>query len=128
MVIGFEPVEAARRGELILRRTQDFGKNFTTIANNIFSFGYIGGFLFTSVMEKLVWNSDNMHTQACVHPHEHTPCCPHFFISPPVRIIKASLIYDILCLQGSPRVIYVSSDQGDHFRKAQLPSATTEQV
>ncbi|XP_058630300.1 sortilin isoform X2 [Onychostoma macrolepis] len=74
-------VEAARRGELILRRTQDFGKNFTTIANNIFSFGYIGGFLFTSVMEKL----------------------------------------------GSPRVIYVSSDQGDHFRKAQLPSATTEQ-
>uniref|UniRef100_A0A8C2E0U7 Si:dkey-159a18.1 n=1 Tax=Cyprinus carpio TaxID=7962 RepID=A0A8C2E0U7_CYPCA len=69
------------RGELILRRTQDVGKSFTTIAKNIFSFGYIGGFLFTSVMEKL----------------------------------------------GSPRVIYVSSDQGDHFRKAQLPSATTEQ-
>ncbi|XP_056603444.1 sortilin [Triplophysa dalaica] len=74
-------VEAARRGELILRRTQDFGQTFTTIAKNIFSFGYIGGFLFTSVMEKL----------------------------------------------GSPRVIYVSSDQGDHFNKAQLPSATTEQ-
>ncbi|XP_050963018.1 sortilin [Labeo rohita] len=74
-------VEAARRGELILRRTQDFGKNFTTIAKNIFSFGYIGGFLFTSVMEKL----------------------------------------------GSPRVIYVSSDQGNNFKKAQLPSATTEQ-
>uniref|UniRef100_A0A673H846 Si:dkey-159a18.1 n=1 Tax=Sinocyclocheilus rhinocerous TaxID=307959 RepID=A0A673H846_9TELE len=76
---------------LILRRMQDCGKNFTTIAKNIFSFGYIGGFLFTSVMEKLVWNSDNMYTQA------------------------------------SPRVIYVSSDQGDHFKKAQLPSATTEQ-
>ncbi|XP_056093226.1 sortilin isoform X1 [Rhinichthys klamathensis goyatoka] len=74
-------VEAARRGELILRRTQDFGQTFATIAKNIFSFGYIGGFLFTSVMEKL----------------------------------------------GSPRVIYVSSDQGDHFKKAQLPSATTEQ-
>ncbi|XP_055045719.2 sortilin isoform X1 [Misgurnus anguillicaudatus] len=74
-------VDAARRGELILRRTQDFGKTFLTIAKNIFSFGYIGGFLFTSVMEKL----------------------------------------------GSPRVIYVSSDQGDHFNKAQLPSATTEQ-
>uniref|UniRef100_A0A673H831 Si:dkey-159a18.1 n=1 Tax=Sinocyclocheilus rhinocerous TaxID=307959 RepID=A0A673H831_9TELE len=72
---------AARRGELILRRMQDCGKNFTTIAKNIFSFGYIGGFLFTSVMEKL----------------------------------------------ASPRVIYVSSDQGDHFKKAQLPSATTEQ-
>uniref|UniRef100_A0A671SNM0 Si:dkey-159a18.1 n=1 Tax=Sinocyclocheilus anshuiensis TaxID=1608454 RepID=A0A671SNM0_9TELE len=69
------------RGELILRRTQDFGKNFTTIAKSVFSFGYIGGFLFTSVMEKL----------------------------------------------ASPRVIYVSSDQGDHFKKAQLPSATTEQ-
>uniref|UniRef100_A0A671SPB6 Si:dkey-159a18.1 n=1 Tax=Sinocyclocheilus anshuiensis TaxID=1608454 RepID=A0A671SPB6_9TELE len=67
---------AARRGELILRRTQDFGKNFTTIAKSVFSFGYIGGFLFTS---------------------------------------------------ASPRVIYVSSDQGDHFKKAQLPSATTEQ-
>uniref|UniRef100_A0A672QZ11 Sortilin-like n=1 Tax=Sinocyclocheilus grahami TaxID=75366 RepID=A0A672QZ11_SINGR len=75
------PKGTARRGELILRRTQDVGKNFTTIAKNIFSFGYIGGFLFTSVMEKL----------------------------------------------GSPRIIYVSSDQGDHFRKAQLPSATTEQ-
>uniref|UniRef100_A0A671KZE0 Sortilin-like n=1 Tax=Sinocyclocheilus anshuiensis TaxID=1608454 RepID=A0A671KZE0_9TELE len=75
------PKGTARRGELILRRTQDVGKNFTTIAKNIFSFGYIGGFLFTSVMEKL----------------------------------------------GSPRIIYVSSDQGDHFRKAQLPSVTTEQ-
>uniref|UniRef100_A0A673M9F9 Sortilin-like n=1 Tax=Sinocyclocheilus rhinocerous TaxID=307959 RepID=A0A673M9F9_9TELE len=75
------PKGTARRGELILRRTKDVGKNFTTIAKNIVSFGYIGGFLFTSVMEKL----------------------------------------------GSPRVIYVSSDQGDHFRKAQLPSATTEQ-
>uniref|UniRef100_A0A8C1CTY6 Si:dkey-159a18.1 n=1 Tax=Cyprinus carpio carpio TaxID=630221 RepID=A0A8C1CTY6_CYPCA len=74
-------VEAARRGELILRRTQDFGKTFTTIAKNVFSFRYIGGFLFTSVMEKL----------------------------------------------SSPRVIYVSSDQGDHLQKAQLPSTTTEQ-
>ncbi|XP_689083.7 sortilin isoform X2 [Danio rerio] len=74
-------VEAARRGELILRRTCDFGKTFDTIAENIFSFGHIGSFLFTSVMEKL----------------------------------------------GSPRVIYVSKDQGDHFKRAQLPSATTEQ-
>ncbi|CAM4565993.1 unnamed protein product [Leuciscus chuanchicus] len=74
-------VEAARRGELILRRTQDFGQTFSTIAKNIFYFGYIGGFLFTSVIEKL----------------------------------------------GSPRVIYVSSDQGDHLKKAQLPSVTTEQ-
>uniref|UniRef100_A0A8C2EZK9 Si:dkey-159a18.1 n=1 Tax=Cyprinus carpio TaxID=7962 RepID=A0A8C2EZK9_CYPCA len=70
-----------RRGKLILRRTQDFGKTFTTIAKNVFSFRYIGGFLFTSVMEKL----------------------------------------------SSPRVIYVSSDQGDHLQKAQLPSTTTEQ-
>ncbi|XP_041935404.1 sortilin isoform X1 [Alosa sapidissima] len=74
-------VEADQRGELFLKRTKDLGLTFTTIAQNIFSFGYIGGFLFTSVMEKL----------------------------------------------GSPRVIYVSSDQGDKFNKAQLPSASTEQ-
>uniref|UniRef100_A0A8C1HI37 Si:dkey-159a18.1 n=1 Tax=Cyprinus carpio carpio TaxID=630221 RepID=A0A8C1HI37_CYPCA len=81
MALSLRKSQVNLRGELILRRTQDVGKSFTTIAKNIFSFGYIGGFLFTSVMEKL----------------------------------------------GSPRVIYVSSDQGDHFRKAQLPSATTEQ-
>ncbi|XP_058273116.1 sortilin isoform X2 [Hemibagrus wyckioides] len=44
-------VEADRRGDLFLRRTQDLGRTFMTIAQNIFSFGYIGGFLFTSVME-----------------------------------------------------------------------------
>ncbi|KAI1888098.1 hypothetical protein AGOR_G00181550 [Albula goreensis] len=74
-------VDADRRGELYLKRTEDLGKTFTTITQNIFSFGYIGGFLFTSVMEKL----------------------------------------------GAPRVIYVSSDQGHVFNKAQLPSATIEQ-
>ncbi|XP_060745353.1 sortilin isoform X2 [Tachysurus vachellii] len=44
-------VEADRRGDLFLRRTEDLGRTFTTIAENIFSFGYIGGFLFTSEME-----------------------------------------------------------------------------
>ncbi|KAJ8386680.1 hypothetical protein AAFF_G00167960 [Aldrovandia affinis] len=74
-------VDADRRGELHLRRTEDLGRTSTTVAHNIFSFGYIGGFLFTSVMERL----------------------------------------------GEPRVIYVSSDQGDVFNRAQLPSATIEQ-
>ncbi|XP_036432658.1 sortilin isoform X2 [Colossoma macropomum] len=74
-------VEADKRGELFLRRTRDLGQTFTTIAQNVFTFGYIGGFLFTSVMEK----------------------------------------------QGSPRVIYVSSDQGDYFNKALLPTASSEQ-
>lgn len=74
-------VDADRRGELFLKRTEDLGRTFTTITQNIFSFGYIGGFLFTSVTEK----------------------------------------------QGEPRVIYVSSNQGDIFNKAQLPSATIEQ-
>ncbi|XP_067110380.1 sortilin [Osmerus mordax] len=74
-------VEADRRGELFLMRTEDMGKTFTTIAHNIFSFGYVGGFLFTSVIETL----------------------------------------------NSPRVIYVSSDQGERFSRAQLPSASTEQ-
>ncbi|KAK3544910.1 hypothetical protein QTP86_029247 [Hemibagrus guttatus] len=51
--LGFQidVVEADRRGNLFLRRTQDLGQTFMTIAQNIFSFGYIGGFLFTSVME-----------------------------------------------------------------------------
>ncbi|XP_056434364.1 sortilin isoform X1 [Gadus chalcogrammus] len=74
-------VEADRRGELLLKRTEDLGMTFTTIAEEIFSFGYIGGFLITSVMDE----------------------------------------------QWSPRVIYVSSDQGNSFNRAQLPSATTEQ-
>ncbi|XP_076015011.1 sortilin [Genypterus blacodes] len=74
-------VEADRRGELLLKRTEDLGQTFTTIAEDIFSFGYIGGFLFTSVMEDL----------------------------------------------RSPRVIYVSSDQGGSFNRALLPSASTEQ-
>ncbi|KAL0963023.1 hypothetical protein UPYG_G00348590 [Umbra pygmaea] len=74
-------VEADRRGELLLKRTKDLGKTFTTVAHSIFSFGYIGGFLFTSVIETL----------------------------------------------GAPRVLYVSSDQGDHFEKAKLPSASSDQ-
>ncbi|XP_060759872.1 sortilin isoform X2 [Neoarius graeffei] len=74
-------VEADRRGDLLLRCTKDLGRTFTTIAQNIFSFGYIGGFLFTSVMEK----------------------------------------------PGSPRAIYVSTDHGERFTKALLPSATSEQ-
>ncbi|XP_066524564.1 sortilin [Hoplias malabaricus] len=74
-------VEADKRGELFLRRTQDLGQTFSTIAQNIFTFGYIGRFLFTSVLEK----------------------------------------------EGSPRVIYVSSDNGDHFSKALLPTASSEQ-
>ncbi|KAF4079382.1 hypothetical protein AMELA_G00177330 [Ameiurus melas] len=76
-----DTAEADRRGDLFLRRTQDLGRTFTTVAQNIFSFGYIGGFLFTSVMER----------------------------------------------PGSPRAIYVSSDRGDRFTKAELPSATSEQ-
>ena len=47
-------VEADRRGELLLKRTEDLGMTFTTIAEEIFSFGYIGGFLITSVMDELV--------------------------------------------------------------------------
>ncbi|KAM9467749.1 sortilin isoform 2-T2 [Clarias gariepinus] len=74
-------VGADRRGDLFLRRTKDLGKTFSTIAQNIFSFGHIGGFLFTSVME-----------------------------SP-----------------GSPRALYVSTDLGDRFTKAVLPTASTDQ-
>ncbi|KAJ8007194.1 hypothetical protein DPEC_G00115000 [Dallia pectoralis] len=46
-------MEADRRGELLLKRTEDLGKTFTVVAKNVFSFGYIGGFLFASVIETL---------------------------------------------------------------------------
>uniref|UniRef100_A0A3Q2QA44 Si:dkey-159a18.1 n=1 Tax=Fundulus heteroclitus TaxID=8078 RepID=A0A3Q2QA44_FUNHE len=44
-------VEAEERGDLVLKRTKDLGKTFTVIHEDIFSFGYIGAFLFFSVME-----------------------------------------------------------------------------
>uniref|UniRef100_A0A3P9HUI0 Si:dkey-159a18.1 n=1 Tax=Oryzias latipes TaxID=8090 RepID=A0A3P9HUI0_ORYLA len=44
-------VEAEERGDLVLKRTQDLGKTFTIIHKDVFSFGYIGVFLFFSVME-----------------------------------------------------------------------------
>uniref|UniRef100_A0A8C4X6D0 Sortilin-like n=1 Tax=Erpetoichthys calabaricus TaxID=27687 RepID=A0A8C4X6D0_ERPCA len=74
-------VKIDRKGALFLKRTEDLGKTFTIISNNMYSFGFTGRFLFTSNVEKL----------------------------------------------GEPRVIYVSSDQGDNFNQAQLPSATEEQ-
>ncbi|KAM6961583.1 sortilin [Tautogolabrus adspersus] len=76
-----EAVDAEERGDLVLKRTTDLGKTFTTIHEDIFSFGYIGAFLFFSVMED----------------------------------------------PRSPRVMYFSSDQGDTFSRALLPSASTEQ-
>ncbi|XP_067437689.1 sortilin [Thunnus thynnus] len=76
-----DTVEAEERGDLQLKRTKDLGKTFTIIHEDIYSFGYIGAFLFFSVMEDT----------------------------------------------RSPRVMYFSSDQGDTFSKALLPSASTEQ-
>ncbi|XP_074554535.1 sortilin [Halichoeres trimaculatus] len=76
-----EAVDAEERGDLVLKRTTDLGKTFTIIHEDIFSFGYIGAFLFFSVMED----------------------------------------------PRSPRVMYFSSDQGDTFSQALLPSASTEQ-
>ncbi|XP_031714653.1 sortilin isoform X2 [Anarrhichthys ocellatus] len=76
-----DAVEAEERGDLVLKRTTDLGKTFTTIHEDIYSFGYIGTFLFFSVMED----------------------------------------------PRSPRVMYFSSDQGDTFSRALLPSASTEQ-
>uniref|UniRef100_A0AAX7U2C5 VPS10 domain-containing protein n=1 Tax=Astatotilapia calliptera TaxID=8154 RepID=A0AAX7U2C5_ASTCA len=46
-----DTVEAEERGDLILKRTKDLGKTFTIIHEDIYSFGYIGAFLFFSVME-----------------------------------------------------------------------------
>lgn len=47
-------VEADERGDLVLKRTKDLGMTFTIIHEDIFSFGYIGAFLFFSVMEDSV--------------------------------------------------------------------------
>uniref|UniRef100_A0A4W4F5V4 VPS10 domain-containing protein n=1 Tax=Electrophorus electricus TaxID=8005 RepID=A0A4W4F5V4_ELEEL len=74
--------EADKRGELLLRRTQDLGRTFTTIAQNIFTFGYIGRFLFTSVMEKQVGkNKGDIHRSTLLsmslslsHPNVSTLC------------------------------------------------------
>lgn len=60
-------VDADSRGELYLKRTEDLGRTLTTITQNIFSFGYIGGFLFTSVMEKLVRHTYSPKTHARTH-------------------------------------------------------------
>lgn len=53
-ILYFLTVEADERGDLVLRRTTDLGKTFITIHEDIFSFGYIGAFLFFSVMEDSV--------------------------------------------------------------------------
>ncbi|CAN9508160.1 unnamed protein product [Ophioblennius macclurei] len=76
-----DPVEADERGDLLLKKTNDLGKTFNTIHEDIYSFGYIGAFLFFSVMED----------------------------------------------PRTPRVMYFSSDQGETFSRALLPSASTEQ-
>ncbi|XP_051911502.1 LOW QUALITY PROTEIN: sortilin [Hippocampus zosterae] len=76
-----DTMDAEERGDLQLKRTKDLGKTFATIHEDVYSFGYIGTFLFFSVMEDT----------------------------------------------RSPRVMYFSSDQGDTFNRALLPSASTEQ-
>ncbi|XP_055367439.1 sortilin isoform X2 [Betta splendens] len=76
-----DAVDAEERGDLLLKRTRDLGRSFTTVHEDVYSFGYIGTFLFFSVMED----------------------------------------------PGAPRVMYFSSDQGDSFSRALLPSASTEQ-
>ncbi|XP_061663518.1 sortilin isoform X2 [Syngnathoides biaculeatus] len=76
-----DTMDAEERGDLQLKRTKDLGKTFAIIHEDVFSFGYIGAFLFFSVMEDT----------------------------------------------RSPRVMYFSSDQGDTFSRALLPSASTEQ-
>ncbi|KAI4897850.1 hypothetical protein NFI96_027496 [Prochilodus magdalenae] len=76
-------MEANKRGELFLRRTRDLGRTFTTIAKNIYTFGYIGSFLFTSVMEKQVRGKmQTAHINTHLHAHIylyaiHSLSCPH---------------------------------------------------
>lgn len=62
-LVPFPSVDADERGDLLLKRTEDLGKTFTTIHEDIYSFGYIGAFLFFSVMEDPVSGShcQNIH-------------------------------------------------------------------
>lgn len=76
----FLTVEADERGDLVLKRTTDLGKTFTTIHEDIYSFGYIGAFLFFSVMEDSVrWRKIRCGASVLLcTEHEHTgvPLCP----------------------------------------------------
>ncbi|XP_033889341.3 sortilin [Acipenser ruthenus] len=47
-----DTLDADQRGELLLKRTEDLGRTFSTVSNNLFSFGYIGRFLFASIVKK----------------------------------------------------------------------------
>ncbi|XP_077356906.1 sortilin isoform X2 [Festucalex cinctus] len=46
-----DTMDAEERGDLQLKRTKDLGKTFDVIHEDVYSFGYIGTFLFFSVME-----------------------------------------------------------------------------
>ncbi|CAB1346155.1 unnamed protein product, partial [Coregonus sp. 'balchen'] len=71
-----------------------------------------GGVIFTSTDAGVSFKS----VQLPFHPAQ--PITFHF-LNPEYLVV--------ISIDGAPRVIYVSSDQGDHFNKAQLPSASTEQ-
>lgn len=106
----FLTVEADERDDLVLKRTTDLGKTFTTIHEDIYSFGYIGAFLFFSVMEDSVRWLKIRSILLCTEHHQTGVSLP------------------LLLPQRSPRVMYFSSDQGESFSRALLPSASTEQV
>lgn len=69
------------RGELQLKRTEDFGKTFRTLLYKVYNFGFGGHFLFASVVQ----------------------------------------------VQGQPRKVSVSTDEGNTWNEAQLPPVTHEQ-
>lgn len=109
--------DAEERGGLQLKRTKDLGKTFTTIHEDVFSFGYIGAFLFFSVMADMVRRTEKTLVRRIL-----SVCCR-------VNMLYHKAISRLyLCLQRSPRVMYFSSDQGKTFSRALLPSASTEQV
>lgn len=119
-------VDADERGDLVLKRTEDLGKTFTIIHEDIYSFGYIGAFLFFSVMEDPVSGSHCHSIQPYIKmkkQKQNPRSVPIFLPTAHVRIVKI-----LFSLQRSPRVMYFSSDQGDTFSRALLPSASTEQV
>uniref|UniRef100_A0A671VPH7 Si:dkey-159a18.1 n=1 Tax=Sparus aurata TaxID=8175 RepID=A0A671VPH7_SPAAU len=100
-------VHDGERGDLVLKRTKDLGKTFTTIHEDIFSFGYIGAFLFFSVMEDPVRCS----SRRISHPHV---VSHHFCVCVCVCVCVCLQFYSIL--DGDEDMLFMHVDNpGDTF-------------
>uniref|UniRef100_A0A3B3UU92 Si:dkey-159a18.1 n=1 Tax=Poecilia latipinna TaxID=48699 RepID=A0A3B3UU92_9TELE len=107
-------VEAEERGDLVLKRTKDFGKTFTIIHEDVFSFGYIGAFLFFSVMEDPVRPKDSNLSRSAgvIHLSSHGVC----WITPCSFPLEVSSGHFYSILDGDEDMLFMHVDNpGDTF-------------